>query len=86
MVLLHCMKTIQRTTEVISVSLPKNVAQKLEWARKVEGQSRSAFIASMIEQIAEDKRWQRIFQKGEQTARKFKITSEDDIDRLLHEA
>ena len=77
---------IQRTTEVISVSLPKKIAQKLETTRKIQGQSRSAFIASLINQFAEEERWQGIYKKGSQTARKFKITSEDDIDRILHEA
>ena len=69
------MKSIQRTTEVISVSLPKQVAQKLEQARKREGQSRSAFITKLINRIAEDDRWQRIYEKGKQTAKQFKITS-----------
>ena len=78
------MKSIQRNTEVISVSLPKNTAKKLEAERKTKGLSRSAFIASLNNQLAEDERWQRIYKRGEETARKFKITSEDDIDRILH--
>ncbi len=80
------MKSIQRTTEVISISLPKKVAQKLERERRSQGQSRSAFIASLIDRISEEERWGRIYRKGEATARRFKITSEDDIDRILHEA
>lgn len=80
------MTNIQRNTEVISVSLPKNVAQKLERVRKIRGQSRSAFIASLINQLAEEERWRRIYGRGEKTAIEFKITSEDDIDRILHEA
>lgn len=78
------MKTIQRTTEVISISLPKVIALRLEAARKRQGQSRSAFIASLINRINEDERWERIYKKGTKTARKFKITSEEDIDRILH--
>lgn len=79
------MKTIQRTTEVISVSLPKKVSQKLERVSRDRGQSRSALITSLINQFAEDERWERIYKRGEKTARKFKITSEEDIDRILHE-
>lgn len=79
------MKSIQRTTEVISISLPKNIAFRLEEARKHQGQSRSAFIAYLIERISEDSRWEAIYKKGAETARKFKITSEEDIDRILHE-
>ena len=80
------MKTITRKTTVISVSLPKEVAQKLERARQIRGQSRSAFIASLVNQLTEEERWQRIYERGEKTARDLKITSEDDIDRILHEA
>ncbi len=79
------MKTINRKTAVFSVSLSKDAAQKLEKARRANGQSRSAFIASLIEKETEQERWRRIYQKGMRTARACKITSEDDIDRLLHE-
>lgn len=80
------MKNIQRTTEVISVSLPKNVAQKLEQLRKMKGQSRSSFIASVIIQLTEEERWQAIYTRGKKTAQRFGITSEDDIERIVHEA
>lgn len=79
------MKVIQRKTQVISISLPKSVTLKLEKERRIRGQSRSAFVSSLIDQIAEDERWQRIYKKGEETTRRFRITSEDDIDRILHE-
>lgn len=80
------MKNIQRNgTQVISVSLPKPVINKLEKERVLKGQSRSAFITSLIDQVSEEQRWQRIYTKGGQTAATFKITSEDDIDRILHE-
>lgn len=66
--------------------MPKKVVEKLEKSRSESGQSRSAFITSLIDRASEDQKWQRIFQKGAQTARDFKITSEDDIDSILHEA
>ena len=78
-------KTIKRNTKVISISLPKQTAKRLEEARKKQGQSRSAFIQGLVDKEAEDQRWQRIYKKGEETAKKFGITSEDDIDRILHE-
>lgn len=81
------MTNIQRgTTEVISVSLPKPIVKKLEKERSIRGQSRSAFIASLIGQIAEEERWQRIYKRGAQASAVFKITSEEDIDKILHEA
>lgn len=78
------MKAILRNTEVISVSMPKPVAAKLEKVRKIRGQSRSAFIVSLIDREVEEERWQRIYKKGQETTRRFKITSEEDIDRILH--
>jgi len=80
------MKVIQRNaTEVVSVSLPKSVVSKLEKESVARGQSRSAFIASLIDSTTEESRWQRLYKKGAQTATKFKITSEEDIDKILHE-
>lgn len=86
LLLLQCMKNIVRNTDVVSVSLPKSTAKKLDRERMVRGQSRSAFVASLIEQSFEDQRWQRIYKRGEETAKRFGITSEEDIDRILHEA
>ncbi|MFV1917057.1 MAG: ribbon-helix-helix protein, CopG family [Patescibacteria group bacterium] len=80
------MTQVYRNTQVVSVSLPKKVARKLEKTRKSRGQSRSAFIASLIEKEAEEARWKEIFKEGREIGKKLKITSEDDIDRILHEA
>lgn len=80
------MKTIQRNTEVVSISLPKATVNKLEAGRKTRGQSRSAFISALINETVEEQRWQKIYKRGEKSAKQFKITSEDDIDRIIHEA
>ncbi|MEK9147263.1 MAG: hypothetical protein AAB639_03635 [Patescibacteria group bacterium] len=79
------MKNIVRNTEVISISLPKTTAKKLDRERLLRSQSRSAFIASLVDRAAEEQRWQRLYKKGQETARAFGITSEEDIDRILHE-
>lgn len=78
------MKSIQRTTQVVSVSLPPDTARKLESLRKLRGQSRSSLITSIINKEAEDERWARMFKKGREVGRKLGITSEDDVDRILH--
>lgn len=78
------MTIILRNTEVVSISLPKRIVKDLRMVSKSRGQSRSAFIASLIEKEAENARWEKIYKKGEETAKKFKITSEEDIDRILH--
>lgn len=75
---------IVRNTEVVSVSLPQTTARMLELARKREGRTRSSFIKALVDRYLEDARWQRIYRRGQETARKFNINSEDDIDRILH--
>ncbi|OGM28505.1 hypothetical protein A2962_00805 [Candidatus Woesebacteria bacterium RIFCSPLOWO2_01_FULL_39_61] len=79
------MTQIVRKTKVVSISIPPKTAAKLDEVRKKKGQSRSAFITSLIEKEVEDERWETIYKWGRETAKKFKITSEDDIDRILHE-
>jgi metal-responsive CopG/Arc/MetJ family transcriptional regulator len=79
------MNGITRTTNVISISLPQDVTRKLERTRKQRGQSRSAFISALIDKETEVERWRKIYEEGAKTARRFNITSEDDIDRILHE-
>jgi len=78
------MKNITRNTEVISVSLPKEMVIKLEKARETKKVSRSALVASLIDKEAEELLWEKIYRKGRAAARKLNITSEDDIDRILH--
>ena len=79
------MTLIIRKTEVLSVSLPKLLARKLTRIARLKGQSKSSFVASLIEKEGEEERWKKIYKLGEETARKFKITSEEDIDRILHD-
>ncbi|MBI4066862.1 ribbon-helix-helix protein, CopG family [Candidatus Gottesmanbacteria bacterium] len=78
------MTAIPRNTQVVSISLQKSIARKLDTIRKFRGQTRSAVIAALIEKETENQRWEKIYKKGQETAKKFKITSEDDIDRILH--
>lgn len=76
--------SITRNTAVVSISLPQMVAAKLDTVCRQRGQTRSALIASLIEKEAEDSRWQRIYRNGQDTAKRMKITSEEDINRILH--
>ena len=79
------MKSVTRSTAVISVSLPKEIVRKLEEARKQQGQSRSAFIQALIDKETERRNWEKMYELGRKTAKRMNITSEDDIDRIIHE-
>lgn len=74
---------ISRSTTVVSVSLPATLVRQLDTLRKKAGTSRSSIVASLIERYAMEKQWSQIRRWGEETAKKFRITSEDDIARIL---
>ena len=74
---------ITRTTTAVSISLPPSIARQLEAFRKKSGVSRSSIVASLIERYAMEKQWSDLRRWGEETTRKFRITSEDDIARIL---
>lgn len=78
------MTKINRKTKVISISLPQETSNKLEVDSRNKGQSRSAYISFLIDKEVEKWRWERVYKKGRETARRMKITSENDIDRILH--
>lgn len=79
------MKTIQRNTEVVSISLSAQAAALLDALVKEKKQSKSAVIASLLNTYQEDKEWDKMMAYGRKIGKKLNITSEDDVDRILHE-
>ena len=73
-----------RTSRVVSVSLAPRVYEMMEKIRKQENKSRSELFKEMIRKYNEDKRWEQIYRWGRETAKRFKIKSEADVDRILH--
>lgn len=74
---------VSRNSKVVSVSLTPAVYEMLEKLRIREKKSRSELFKEMIRKYNEDKAWEEIYTWGEATARKFKITSEEDVLRLI---
>ena len=79
-------KQIKRRTEVVSVSLDPETLSLVDKLRKNTKQTRSAFFSSLIEKYAWDEEWAYLRKVGEKTARKFKITSEEDVYRMMGDA
>lgn len=69
---------------MVSISLPRVLAQRLAQTSRKEGRTKSGFIKEMLGRYLEDIRWERIYRRGEETARRLNITSEEDIDKILH--
>lgn len=75
---------VSRNSRVVSVSLAPAVYEMMEKIRRQEDKSRSELFKEMIRKYNEDKRWERIYRWGRETAKKFNIKSEADIDKILH--
>lgn len=78
-----------RTTKTLTVSLPADAFAEVEELAKRERKSKSQLFRDMIEAYKEmqlEREWRQLRRYGEQTARRLGITSEEDIERLVHEA
>ena len=78
-----------RITKTMTVSLPPRLYDEVEKLAKVEGKTKSELVRDMIrvyEESLDEKRWRRLRRLGQATARRMGITSEADIERLVHEA
>lgn len=77
-----------RTTKTITISLPPKLAKEVEKLAKNEKKTKSQLFRDMIaiyEEYVAEKEWQEIRRYGEQTAKKLGITSEKDIEKIIHE-
>jgi CopG family transcriptional regulator/antitoxin EndoAI len=78
-----------RVTKTLTISLPPQVYDEVEKLARLERKTKSELVRDMIrayEDTLDEKRWRRLRRLGQATARRLKITSEDDIERLVHEA
>lgn len=75
-----------RNTTVVSISLEPRTVLRLDALRSSSSQNRSSFIASLVEKEAMQQGWNVLRSKGDRTAKRFKIVSEDDIYKAIGDA
>lgn len=78
-----------RITKTLTVSLPPRLLKEVEKLAKEQQKTKSELFRDMIgvyEDYLDEKRWHRLRRLGRQTAKRLNITSEKDIERLVHEA
>ena len=79
-------KTIKRSTKVVSVSLDATTYASLQTLIKNTSQSTSSLIASLIRKKSFEEYWSQVRQWGKASAKQLKITSEEDVYKLLGDA
>ena len=71
-----------RATKTITLSLPSEMADKIEELMREEGRTRSELLREALRRYAEEKEMKRIYRYGEIKARQRGIT-EDQIEDII---
>jgi metal-responsive CopG/Arc/MetJ family transcriptional regulator len=80
---------MSRLTKTLTVSLPPQVYRDVENLAKLERKTKSELFRDMVavyEDYLDEKRWLRLRRKGRQMVSELGLKSEEDIERLVHEA
>ena len=78
-----------RTTKTLTVSLPPQIYEEIERLARLERKTKSELFRDMVklyEDHLDEERWKRLRRLGRATARKYQLSSDRDIEKLVHEA
>ena len=74
-----------RTMEALSFTFPTGMIKEIKDLAKKERKTRSQLARDALDQYIKTKRWRDIQRKMAIRARALGITSEADVERLIHE-
>ena len=74
-----------RSTKILNISLSDELYKNIESMAAQESRTKSDLVREAFRQYVSNKRWARIRQWGDETARKMRIRDEKDIEKILHE-
>jgi metal-responsive CopG/Arc/MetJ family transcriptional regulator len=78
-----------RTTKTLTVSLPPRIYEEIERLARLERKTKSELFRDMVkvyEEHLDEELWKRLRCLGRATASKYRLSSEHDIEKLIHEA
>ena len=74
-----------RTMEALSFTFPSEMVKEIKGLAKKERKTRSQLVRDALVQYMQTKKWRDIQRKMAIRARALGITSEADVERLVHE-
>jgi len=74
-----------RTTKVITLSLPPKMVKEVEQIVKEEKRTKSGLFREALRKYINDKRWQEMRQWGLKASRELEISTEEEVDELIHQ-
>ncbi len=73
-----------RTTKVMTLSLPPEMVKEVDKLTKEEKRTKSELFREALRKYINDKRWQQIRRWGMKTAQETGISTEDEVNELIH--
>ena len=78
--------TTRRNTRIINMSLEESLYKDVDRLARESGVSRSQVLREALQHyVAAETRWKEVLAVGEESARRSGVTSDSDVERLVHE-
>ena len=74
---------MQTQRSIINISVPPAMAKRIEKVAKAENRTKSELLREAFRKYEFDKDWDKIRAWGAETAKKFNIKTDDDVERIL---
>ena len=74
-----------RTTKTWTISLPPKLVKEAEQAAKQENRTKSELVREALGRYLEERRWRKLQKTSAEKIRNLGISTEDDVDRLVHD-
>lgn len=74
-----------RATKTWTISLPPKLVKEAERTAREENRTRSELVREALRFYLEERRWRKLQRKTALRAQALGITTEEDVNRLVHE-
>ena len=74
-----------RATKTWTISLPPKLVKEAERTAREENRTRSELVREALRFYLEERRWRKLQRKTALRAKALGITTEEDVNRLVHE-
>jgi len=71
--------------KVMSLSLPREMAEEIEKRAKKEGKMKSEFLREAVRQYLEREKWKELQREFSLRAGKLGVNTEEDIEKIIDE-
>ncbi len=76
----------KQSRKILNISLPLSLYREVAAQAEKEFRTKGEFAREALRQYLEhSKRWESIRNLGQETAQQFQISSEEEVERIIHE-